>query len=224
MLFRSLFKTSILYSASILSKKANIFDPEHQVLPKLPVIVPDRDNLPKLHEAQNSRSSIHAPNAAVRIHRISNRRSLINAPRTLCTRGRIYELIKKKRKMGTAEKKGSVPRTQKGKAPIPPLQHLLHSALYNFVFERSLALPPSLTLSSPPSRKGGKGRARHPCSSVMTVIAGKRQPPGTKAKGRPHRWDYRRFLGSPSWQLFPSLAMMVFIAVRVFKKRTFCKV
>lgn len=98
----------------------------------------------------------HTPNAAVRIHRISNQRSLINAPRTLCTRGRIYELIKKKRKMGTA-KKGSVPRTQKGKAPIPPLQHLLHSALYNFVFERSLALPPSLTLSSPPHAKGGKG-------------------------------------------------------------------
>lgn len=157
----------------------------------------------------------HTPNAAVRIHRISNRRSLINAPRTLCTRGRIYELIKKKGKMGTAKK--GVFRERKRERPLSHRCSTCYTAHFTTLFSNDLWTTPLPHFVIPLTQRGekGKGRARHPCSSVMTVIAGKRQPPGTKAKGRPHRWDYRRF-GVAFLATFRSLAIKVYITFRVF--------
>lgn len=110
-------------------------------------------------------SSVWAESHVVYIHYFRNKRRSLAHPAHF---PRVGDFMKwKKRKIAT--KKGVFRETKKGKAPIPPLQHLLHNALYNFVFERSLDYhPPSLCL--PPHATGkwkGARREREGASPVF---------------------------------------------------------
>lgn len=125
--------------------------------------------------------------------------------------------------MGTAKK--GVFRERKRERPLSHRCSTCYTAHLTTLFSNDLWTIPLPHFVIPLTQRGGrgKGRARHPCSSVMTVIAGKRQPPGTKAKGRPHRWDYRSF-GVAFLATFSLSGDKVLHYIQIFLKRTFCNV
>lgn len=144
-------------------------------------------------------SFVHTPNAAVRI---SNQRSLINAPRTLCTRGRIYELIKKKRKMGTAKK--GVFRERKRERPLSHRCSTCYIAHFTTLFSNDLWTTPLPHFVIPLTQRGkGKREGASPVFVRNDCNRWKAAATWNKGKGPPASLGLQEIWGCPFGNLIP---------------------